>query len=256
MRDIKDKNNDIMSDQSLADRLKYAENMYERVSAQEDLDAWQKVIDLLKEAIRKKEELASISETGFVSEEQRNAALLASAQKLDQSRGELNAMRKEDAAHREEREYGKLTDFEQQIQNREAKLKELKKKERTLILQVFGSQGVENDKSLSPELRLNAQRETVELQKKEAEAAREVQKVREQIEDLRAKREKDASGMIDSAKFELEYQTLIAKCEYDKAEALKLEHDLKQKNLKLTDEEKKALSDTLKQRKELNFAQT
>lgn len=114
----------------------------------------------------------------------------------------------------------------------------------------------ENDEGLSPEQKLKRQRETVELQKKEAEAAREVQAVAEQIEDLQRKRNEEAAGLIDSAKFELEYQTLIAKGEYDKAEALKLEYDLKQKNLKLTDEEKKALSDTLKQRKELSFAQT
>lgn len=116
-----------MSNRPLEDRLKYARNMWKKSTASEDLNAWQKVIDLLEEAIRKKKELAYIKETGFQSEEERNAALLSAAQKLDQSRNELNAQKKDIAAQQEEREYGRLTDFDQQIQNREAKLKGLKK---------------------------------------------------------------------------------------------------------------------------------
>ena len=63
----------------------------------------------------------------------------------------------------------------------------------------------------------------------------------QQIAQIKYDQSEAKRKLNDQSKFELEYNRLIAAGQYDKAAALKLEYDLKQQNLKLSEEEKKKL---------------
>lgn len=254
MDDIKDKSDNIMSNTPLENRLKYAQNMYDRSSSQEDINAWQRVIDLLENAIKKKKELASIQKSGYKSEEEEINVLLAATQRVIQSQKDLKKLQKENQNAQIDHDFGKLTDTDDKIRNRETRLKDTRKKQLELSSRVMASQLDENRAILTPEQQMKARQETVDLMKQEAVATREVQELENQIKDLKDSRTKQATDLVNSAKFEAEYQALIAQKQYDKAAALKLEYDLKQKNLKLTAEERADLEESLKKQKEISAA--
>ena len=90
------------------------------------------------------------------------------------------------------------------------------------------------------------ERQIQKLEKEEAEANK--QRAKQQQAEAKAVKQK-----IEGQQYELEYNRLIAAGEYDKAAALKLEHELKQQNLKLTEKEKQALLDNQKAQKALNL---
>ena len=74
----------------------------------------------------------------------------------------------------------------------------------------------------------------------------------QEAEELKKQRE-IKEKLLDDADYEYDYSRLIAKGMFDKAAALKLEHDLREKNIKLTKKEKEALKDTALAQDELNL---
>ena len=74
----------------------------------------------------------------------------------------------------------------------------------------------------------------------------------EQIRQIQHEQAEAKRKLVEQSSFELTYQKLIAAGEYDKAAALKQEYDLKQQNLKLSDEEKKRLLDQQKELKQIS----
>ena len=100
----------------------------------------------------------------------------------------------------------------------------------------------------------------VEAERKMAVARAKVQKsdeeiynLQQQINDLRRQENKEVDRILDQSAFELKYNQLIAAGEWDKAAALKQEYELKQRYLKLSDEEKKQLAEDRKRQRELNL---
>ena len=70
------------------------------------------------------------------------------------------------------------------------------------------------------------------------DARRALRNKRKELFDLEEQRLLAQKKMVEEAKHELEYNDLLAKGEYRKAEALKLERELKSQNLKLSQQEK------------------
>lgn len=70
------------------------------------------------------------------------------------------------------------------------------------------------------------------------DARRVLRNKRKELFDLEEQRLLAQKKMVEEAKHELEYNDLLAKGEYRKAEALKLERELKSQNLKLSQQEK------------------
>ena len=82
------------------------------------------------------------------------------------------------------------------------------------------------------------------LLKTQIELKRELEQVHaweKQIAQIKLQQSRAAEKMAEAAKFEAEYNELLLKGELDKAAALKLEKELKEQNLKLTEKEKQAL---------------
>lgn len=75
----------------------------------------------------------------------------------------------------------------------------------------------------------------------------------QQIDTLNRQRAEAVKKITDQAKYELDYNKLIVAGEFEKAAALKLEKELKDQNLKLSEEEKKKI---LEQRKALQKQDT
>lgn len=75
----------------------------------------------------------------------------------------------------------------------------------------------------------------------------------QQIDTLNRQRAEAVKKITDQAKYELDYNKLIAAAEFEKAAVLKLEKELKDQNLKLSEEEKKKI---LEQREALQKQDT
>ena len=137
-------------------------------------------------------------------------------------------------------QFQKAEDPEQKIANRQKVLDELRR-QKINPLQQRVSEAKKAYDSAKPEDREEIATRGLELQKQLIAAREEEYALEQQIAEVRKRHTDAVRSRTRQADFELEYQQLILRGEYDKAAALKLEKELKEQNLKLTEAEKKAI---------------
>ena len=137
-------------------------------------------------------------------------------------------------------QFQKTEDPEQKIANRQKVLDELRR-QKINPLQQRVSEAKKAYDSAKPEDREEIATRGLELQKQLIAAREEEYALEQQIAEVRKRHTDAVQDRTRQADFELEYQQLILRGEYDKAAALKLEKELKEQNLKLTEAEKKAI---------------
>ncbi|MBR4956918.1 MAG: hypothetical protein IKZ31_04100, partial [Lentisphaeria bacterium] len=137
-------------------------------------------------------------------------------------------------------QFQKTEDPEQKIANRQKVLDELRR-QKINPLQQRVSEAKKAYDSAKPEEREEIATRGLELQKQLIAAREEEYALEQQIAEVRKRHTDAVQDRTRQADFELEYQQLILRGEYDKAAALKLEKELKEQNLKLTEAEKKAI---------------
>lgn len=261
--DVRRNSREIMANRSLEDRLKYAQGMYDRATNKEDLDNWGKVVDTLEDAIEKQKELDDLYEHGGETphakiekqaQAQREVALASDAlSRYERDRRmadiEYEATHPSSAMDPFESKFvglHKQKDILQQELDAAAKRrKETYKQYRGINIE---------DPKTERELQARAAIDTAELAELKAKDA--LKSKEREILELEESRKEAVRQLTDAAKYELEYNDLLARGEYQKAEALKLERELKSQNLVLTKEE---TDEILKQRealKSLNIAQS
>ena len=238
--------------------LKYMENIAKNAKTEADIRNYSEVANHLRKAAEAREKAQSILGTG---QESGLAAEQAAAKKAADATAAKKA--RDDAARqfaerKSDDEFAQEKDIDKKKANRQARIdaertneaqyqKELDAARETLAR-------IQKDKG-KPGYDAGAEADAA---KAVADAERKVQEsqakqygFKQQIQQLDKQRNEEAKKMADQSKFELEYNRLIAAGEYDKAAALKLEHELKQRNLKLTEAEKKAILDQQKAQKAL-----
>jgi hypothetical protein len=195
-------------------------------------------------------------------EAKKKLAELAKKQ-LEQTRIQ-NAALKEEKKERDKQaryraadnELGRLTDTDAKIANRQALIDAEKKdnaalRARTAAAKADMDRYKPGAKEADAQKYADAQRVYLQNAAEQAKSDEKIANWQNQIKQLEYERAEAKRKMLEQSKFELEYNRLIAAGEYDKAAALKLEHELKQRNLKLTEAEKKAILDQQKAQKAL-----
>lgn len=211
-----------------------------------DASGYGEVAAKLREAKEAGDKAKSIRATGYESADEYNKALGKSLA------AQGSAQRGRDAAQRSSRErrsddnFADLKDIDAKKANREDRIKTeqalregsggLKEQLNEAKEKVAKAEKSGNDINKAKALTEQYQVETRIQESLDREYA-----LKRQIEALDKTRTEAVRKITDQAKYELDYNKLIAAGEFEKAASLKLEKELKEQNLKLSEEEKKKI---------------
>lgn len=155
-------------------------------------------------------------------------------------------------------ELGRMKYAEDKIANRQALIKSEQKdnnalRARTAAAKADMDRYAPGAKEADAQKYADAQRVYLQNAAEQAKSDEKIANWQNQIKQLEYERAEVKKNMLEQAQFEVEYNKLILAGEFDKAAALKLENELKQQNLKLTEKEKQTLLDNQKAQKALNL---
>ena len=211
---------------------------------------YQEALDALRKAKELQEQIEFRAKTGFDNEEQRLAAIAKKAKeaasaaalykktlaRLDQQifDAELNGGDTERGFYSAEEEKDhdlRKTRISKEIQRLEEKYRELLEKTHSANMEA-----AKFERGTLERTQADTRARELSLEKGEALAA--LRAKQKELFDLEEQRLLAQKKMVEEAKYELEYNDLLAKGEYQKVEALKLEKELKSQNLVLSQREK------------------
>ena len=155
-------------------------------------------------------------------------------------------------------ELGRMRYAEDKIANRQALIDAEKKdnerlRARTAAAKADMDRYAPGSKEADPQKYADAQRVYLQNAAEQAKSDEKIAGWQNQIKQLEYERAEAKKKMVEQAQYEVEYNKLILAGEFDKAEALKLENELKAQGLKLTQAEKDAI---LEQRKAMKRQQS
>ena len=155
-------------------------------------------------------------------------------------------------------ELGRMRYAEDKIANRQALIDAEKKdnerlRARTAAAKADMDRYAPGSKEADPQKYADAQRVYLQNAAEQAKSDEKIANWQNQIKQLQYDQAEAKKRLTEQAAFELEYNRLILAGEFDKAEALKLENELKAQGLKLTQAEKDAI---LEQRKAMKRQQS
>ena len=218
---------------------------------------YREVAERLRAAIEARDRARMVHATGYETQEEADRAALAEQQRIGTARSNaenaqqsyLDTVR---AGRHEQSDYdfANAKDLDAKKANRQLRIEEEKKIQTGLEQQLWQAR-VDQHKARNakdPEALANAGKREAELMQQIEESKQRVIGFERQINELTDARQEALRNMTESVKFELEYNRLIAAGEKDKAAALQLEKELREKNLQLTEKEKQEI---LAQRKAL-----
>ena len=213
-------------------------------------NGYQEALDALRKAKELQEQIEFRAKTGFDNEEQRLAAIAQKAKeaasaaalykktlaRLDQQYfdAELSGADTERGFYsaEEEKDYDlRKTRISKEIQRLREKYRELLEKTHSANMEA-----AKFERGTLERTQADTRARELSLEKGEAYAA--LRAKQKELFDLEEQRLLAQKKMVEEAKYELEYNDLLAKGEYQKVEALKLEKELKSQNLVLSQREK------------------
>lgn len=213
----------------------------------ESIKRYAALIERQEESNRLEKERISLLTIGYRSKEEQQAALAAKRAEVIQSRQLVEQLDKEAARRKADAELSRMTNPQDKIANRQTLIDAEKSRQAGIQkdidaadreLKASGPKKPEDD--LKSEKRKLAA--IAELKKSQAEVA----SLEDQIKQIVFDQAEAGKKLLEQSKFEVDYAKLTAAGEYDKAAALKQQHELKQQNLTLTEAEKKAILDNQK----------
>ncbi|MBR4663275.1 MAG: hypothetical protein IKO93_05320, partial [Lentisphaeria bacterium] len=240
--------------------LSAARDQQDKIISKES--AWSRVIqggtEQTQEALQKREDFSKqirelmiqrneIRKTSVVQDyvNRQHAANANTAANTMQRAKELDKRKEQDKYDETKSRSDKIQLLKQRLQHEQSSLKKSKN----------AAEEAKHDYTISsnPGGKVEAERKSVTAHAEIQTAKENIYSLERQIQKLEKEEAESKKRLSDQAAFELEYNRLIAAGEYDKAAALKLEHELKQQNLKLTEKEKQARLDNQKAQKALNL---
>lgn len=251
VKEAKDGADKIMREESLEKRLKFAKNMYDRVTASEDVEAWQKVIDALEKAVDARKRYNSLKKTGYQNSEEQLAAEEKRRAKEQQKQAEADAKAaaETEAFNQAEREKSAVESAirkrQRQIEDRddpdgvERRLqKDVEERKRMLEIHRENIKAALRDGEYGEDSLEHRQEQITEQQLK-----LELLEAEDRYSSTVAAREKATADLLTSAEEQLELQRALAAGDQDRIATLKLEAELKAKNLELTESELEKLKE-------------
>lgn len=225
-----------MNQLPLEQQLALAVRERNSASTAQDITGWQKQIDLLSTLVQKEKELRYFRNTGYRSREEEIAANRESYRKLETSRGTRREREKQFAQKQEDDRIAAENDpnwrrflLNQQafaeMDNRDRLGREIEAKKGELS-------GVESEKQ-----RLAILNEIELLEAKRLQSVEKIYGYEQQAAAITRQQAESKKKMVEASEFELQYQKLLNERKTEEAARLKLNYELKQRYLRLTDEE-------------------
>ena len=223
--------------------LKQMELRAENATEADQISGYNEVVAKLRAAIDSRKKGRYVATTGYESAEEYQAAMAEKSRAVGQAQAtniqlDLAAERRkaDNALHF-------MRDSDAKIENRQQLIDAEKTRRDAIMGEVFAA-GLDLDKAQkegNQEAELEARKRLLDAQARYKRSEAAIAELEHQIAQIKHEQAEAKRKLNEQAAYELEYNELIIAGEYDKAAALKLEHDLKQQNLKLTEEEKKKL---------------
>lgn len=218
--------------------LKHFRDLSKKATRSAEATGYADAANKLEASIKARKQAGNLAATGYESEE----AKAADIRKREAAAGD--AQRRRDAAKNRssDQEFADLKDIDAKKANRQARIDEVRQKRK--------DEGLDDDlekakadvakarESGDKGMLADALKAQYEAELKIQNSLDQEAALKRQIEDLDKARAEAVKKITGQAEYELEYNKLIAAGEFEKAAALKLEKELKDQNLKLTDEEK------------------
>ena len=240
--------------------LKIFESRAKNATTGEDIQNYNELAGKMRKVVEEREKaknvMATGEESGLAAEQNaaKKAQAATAAKKARDDAARQFAERKSDDEFAQEKDIGKKK------ANRQARIDAEKKNEAGYQQELDSAKAnlekIQKSRGMpgyDAGAEADAAKAVADAERKIEESKAKQYGFQQQMQQLDKQRDEAAKKMADNASFELEYNRLIAAGEYDKAAALKLEHELKQQNLKLTKQEKQAILDKQKAQKALNL---
>ena len=232
-------------------------NKARNATTEKEKTGYREVAEKLRAAIEARDRARMANATGYETREEADKARLAEQSRIGTARSNaenaqqsyLDTVRAGQHAQ-SDYEFTNAKSLDAKKANRQLRIDEERKNQADLEQQLWQSRvdqhTARNNKD--PEAEANAGKREAELMSKIEESKQRIAGFERQINELTDARQEALRNLTDSVKFELEYSRLIAAGEKDKASALQLEKELREKNLQLSEKEKQEI---LSQRKAL-----
>lgn len=225
--------------------LRMMEEKSRNATTLDDKKNYADVADKLRKAIEARARARSLQMTGYETQEEADQAVAKKFAAATASQKALGDQQRTSATRRSDDEFADLKDLDGKKKNRQVRLQEemqagsqiqdqlsAAKKRLADILKEKGSVGYDAGAEA------DALKDVADLEKQLLQSQDRQYILKRQIAQLDKERKEAVDRLLAQTKFEIEYNQAILAGDYRKAEALKLEKELKEKNLKLTQQEK------------------
>ena len=202
----------------------------------------------LEAAVEAEKKNRQLAKTGYATEAEYQQTMARKSQQVGQAMTTNTLLDRSAARKKADAEMNYLRDSDDKIANRRGLIDEAKKRQAGILTEVNNAQKA-LDSADTPEKKLDAQKRLLDAQAKYKRSQAEIADLENQVRQIQHEQAEGKRKLTEQSDFELKYQKLLAAGEYDKAAGLKLEKDLRDQNLKLTEAETRELQE---QRKILN----
>ena len=229
----------------------------QNANSEKEKTGYREVAEKLRAAIEARDRARMANATGYETREEADKARLAEQQRIGSARQDAKNAQKSytdtvrTGQHAQsDYEFANAKSLSAKKANRQLRIDEEKANISDLEQKLWKSRADQHTarNNKDPEAEANAGKREAELMTEIEESKQRIAGFERQINELTDARQEALRNLTDSVKFELEYSRLIAAGEKDKAAALQLEKELREKNLQLSEKEKQEI---LSQRKAL-----
>lgn len=206
------------------------------------------IVQKLEAAVEAEKKNRQLAKTGYATEAEYQQTMARKSQQVGQAMTTNTLLDRSAARKKADAEMNYLRDSDDKIANRRGLIDEAKKHQAGILTEVNNAQKA-LDSADTPEKKLDAQKRLLDAQARYKRSQAEIAELENQVRQIQHEQAEGKRKLTEQSDFELKYQKLLAAGEYDKAAGLKLEKELRDQNLKLTEAETRELQE---QRKILN----
>lgn len=228
--------------------LRQMELQARNATTSDEINGYNDVAAKIRAALESRNKGRNVRNTGYETTEEYQAALAKKSQQVGQAQAANIQLDRAAERRRADNALHFMRDSDDKIANRQGLLDAEKKRQAVISEEVFQAEVDVAFAGDDPEKKLDAEKRLLEAQARYKQSQSAIAELEQQIAQIRHEQAEAKRKLNEQANYELDYNELIIAGEYDKAAALKLEYELKQQNLKLTEEEKKELLEMQKAR--------
>lgn len=228
----------VMNQLPLEQQLALAIRERNAASNSKNYEGWQKQVDIISEIKKRTNEMISFRNTGFKNEDDRINAKGSLEKTLQSSKGANRERERQFAQKREDDRAATETNPVRQLFLRQQQVNS-ERHNISLIDKEISSKKAELSGSKDEITRLNVQIQIAKLNGERQAAVEKLYSHEQQVLAIQRQQSDAKKKMAEASEFELQYQKLLNAGKVEEAAKLKLNYELKQQQLQLTENEKK-----------------